>query len=359
MKLLQELSDLPGVSGDETEVRRYLAARLKERVDELYSDALGNLVAVKHGSASDGAAAQFKVLLTAHMDEVGLMVTDVDNSGLLRFATVGGVDERILLAKAVLVGKNRVPGVVGLKPVHLLKPEERKRIPDVESLYIDIGASKKEEAEGLVKVGDYVSFATKYTELGETARGKAFDDRVGCAALAEILDGTFPFTVYGVFATQEEVGSRGATVAAYRIDPDIAFALEGTVCDDMPKKRDVSPTSALGRGPALTIADRSVIADKTLVELLIDTARREGIPYQIKQPMIGGTDAGAIQRARGGVRSAVVAVPCRYIHSPVSIVSLTDLRHAILLMQRALGRIGQDQELIDQLKRGRTTTSHD
>lgn len=348
-ELLRDLSELPGVSGDEREVRRYLGSYLKDHVDELHSDTIGNLIAIKRARSGGQKQTTLKVMLTAHMDEVGLMVKSIDTSGLLRFAAVGGVDERILLAKTVLVGKDRVPGVIGLKPVHLLKPEERQKAPDIDSLYIDIGASTKEEAEKLVRVGDYASFSTKYLEMGQTARGKALDDRVGCALLADLLKQRYPFDLYGVFAAQEEVGLRGARVAAYRLAPHAAFALEGTVCNDLPKRKDVSPTTELGRGPALTIMDRSLIADKLLVDLLIDTARRQGIPYQIKQPAVGSTDGGAIQRVREGIRSAVVAVPVRYIHAPVSIISLDDFQNASLLMQRVLERLADEETIVGRI----------
>lgn len=348
-ELLRDLSELAGVSGNEQEVRGYLANHLRGHVDELRSDAIGNLVAIKHPRLSVEGILPLKVMLTAHMDEVGLMITNVDSNGMLRFASVGGVDERVLPAKAVVVGKSKVPGVIGLKPVHLLKSEERKVVPDMDSLYIDIGASSKEEAERLVHIGDYASFPTKYLELGQTARGKAFDDRVGCAILAELLKGDYSFTLQVVFAAQEEVGLRGARTAAYRLMPDIAFAVEGTVCDDMPKKRDVSPTSVLGKGPAITIVDRSLVADKLLVELLLDTARSHGIPHQIKQPLVGATDAGAVQRVGEGIRSAVLAVPVRYIHSPVSIVSLVDFQNTRLLMEQALRRLSRDKAYVERI----------
>lgn len=356
-ELLRELSELSGVSGNEHEVRGYLAAHLKEHVDELRSDAIGNVVATKHPRLRLEGSPPLRVMLTAHMDEVGLMITNVDSSGMLRLAPVGGVDVRVLPAKAVVVGKNKVPGVIGLKPVHLLKPEERKIIPDTDSLYIDIGAASKEEAERLVRVGDYASFPTKYLEMGQTARGKAFDDRAGCAILVELLKGDYPFTLHGVFAAQEEVGLRGARIAAYRLRPDVAFAIEGTVCDDTPKKKDVSPTSILGNGPAITIADRSLVADKLLVELLLDTARSQAIPHQIKQPLVGSTDAGAIQRVGEGIRSAVLAVPVRYIHSPVSIVSLVDFQNTRLLIEQALQRLSRDKSLADRILANRSPES--
>jgi endoglucanase len=352
MELLEQLSNLHGVSGDEGEVRRFLGARLRDRVDELSSDPLGNAIAIKRPQSEGGVIAGLRVMVTAHMDEVGLMITDIDNNGLLHFAKVGGVNERVLPASAVLVGAKRVPGVIGMKPIHLLRPDERQRIPEITSLTIDIGASNKEEAERLVKKGDYASFATTFTNLGSTVRGKAFDDRAGCAILTELLDDSYPFTFCGVFASQEEVGSRGATVATYRLAPHIVIALEGTVCDDLPKKKDVSHTSVLGGGPVITVMDKSLISDRMLVDLLRDTAHAHNIPFQIKQPMVGSTDAGAAQTIRAGVRAVVVAVPCRYIHSPASIASIEDYNNTLALLRHALTKLGTDQQLVEQLLRG-------
>ncbi|HDN81073.1 MAG TPA: M20/M25/M40 family metallo-hydrolase, partial [Chloroflexi bacterium] len=205
---------------------------------------------------------------------------------------------------------------------------------------IDIGASSKAEAEKLVKIGDYAAFATAFTQLGsKVVKGKAFDDRAGCAVLAELVKERYPFDVYAVFTVQEEVGLRGAKVAAFRIGPDAAFALEGTIADDLPKKKDVSPTTRLGYGPAITIMDRSFVAFQPLVRLLVDTAEAEGIPYQFKQPLVGGTDSGAIHLTKEGIPSATVAVPCRYIHSPASILNLEDFENTIRLMKATLRRL--------------------
>ncbi len=336
-KLLKELTEASGVSGNEGEVRRMIERAIADRVEGCRVDALGNLIAFKRG-----AGGGLKVMVAAHMDEVGLMITRIEKAGYLRFRKVGGIDDRVLLSKAVNIGEGKVPGVIGVKPIHLLKGEERRQVVKVEGMTIDIGVSSKEEAERLVKPGDYVAFATSYEELGESseellsAKGKAFDDRAGCVILVELLREQYPFDFYAAFTVQEEVGLRGAKVAAYAVEPDFAFALEGTVADDLPKEKDVSPTTELGKGPAITIMDRSFIADKRLVKLLVETAEREGIPYQIKAPGVGGTDAGAIHLSREGVPSATVAVPCRYLHSPVSLIRLADLRHTIELMKAAL-----------------------
>lgn len=336
--LLKELSEALGVSGHEGAVRQVIVGAIKDLVDEHHVDALGNLIAFKKGSGES----KRKVMLAAHMDEVGLMIVYVEREGSLRFRPVGGIDDRVLLSKKVLIGDNKVPGVIGVKPIHLLEPKQRNQVMRVEEMSIDIGAASKDEAEHSVKLGDYASFDVPFAELGGTLRavkGKAFDDRAGCAVLIELLRGSYPFDLYAAFTVQEEVGLRGAQVAAYSIAPDVAFALEGTICDDLPKERDVSPTTTLGAGPAITIMDRSVIADPRLVNLLVETAQKNGIPYQFKQPGIGGTDAGAIHLSRQGVPSAVVAVPSRYIHSPVCVLSLNDLDNAVRLMRETLAQV--------------------
>jgi len=335
--LLEELSNAFGPSGNEDEVRRLLARTLRDKVDSLEADALGNLIAFKAGG---GPEPRLKVMVDAHTDEIGLMVTRIEKNGLLGFRAVGGIDDRLLLAKRVVVGSERLPGVILAPPVHLSKPEQRKNVIKIDQLAIDIGTSSEDEAKKLVSIGDYVAFDTRFQVLStgglRTVTGKAFDDRAGCAVAALLAEEAYPVDLYLSFSAQEEVGLRGARVAAYRIEPDVAFALEGTVCDDMPKKKDVSPTTQLGKGPAITVMDRSFIADRRLVRLLVDTAEANGIPYQIKQPGVGGTDAGAIHLARTGVPSVAIAVPCRYIHAPVSLLSLEDFDRLVALMKATL-----------------------
>ncbi len=336
--LLRQLSEASGVSGNEGAVRQLILDAVRGLVDEHRVDALGNLITLKKGSGEK----RRKVMVAAHMDEIGLMVVYVEREGLLRFRPVGGIDARVLPSKKVLIGENRVPGVIGVKPVHLLEAKARNQVMKVEEMSVDIGASSKEEAERLVKIGDYATFDVAFSELGgglRAVKGKAFDDRAGCAVLIELLRESYSFDLHAVFTVQEEVGLRGARVAAYSIAPDIAFALEGTICDDSPKKRDVSPTTVMGAGPAITIMDRSVIADRRLVDLLVDTAKKSGIPYQFKQPGMGSTDAGAIHLSREGVPSTVVAVPSRYIHAPVCMLSLNDLDNAVRLMAETLAQV--------------------
>jgi endoglucanase len=335
--LLEKLSNAFGPSGCEDEVRQILARAVGEHVDDLMTDALGNLIAHKRGS---GAEPRLKVMVDAHTDEVGLMITRIEKNGLLGFRAVGGIDARLLLAKGVVVGQKRLPGVIIAPPIHLTDPEQRKSIIKIEKSLIDIGAKNQEEAKGLAEIGDYVTFGTRFRVLSEdglrTAKGKAFDDRVGCAAAAALAEGDYPVDLYLSFSAQEEVGLRGARVAAYRIEPDIAIALEGTVCDDTPKKKDVSPTTVLGKGPAITLMDHTFVADRHLNRILVDAAEQQGIPHQFKQPGVGGTNMGAVHLSRTGVPSAAVAVPCRYIHAPAGMLSLNDLDNLILLMQEML-----------------------
>jgi putative aminopeptidase FrvX len=335
--LLEELSNAFGPSGNEQEVCRLLARAVRDHVDDLQTDALGNLIAFKRGT---GPEPRLKVMIDAHTDEVGLMITRIEKNGTLGFRAVGGIDDRLLLAKRVVVGDKRLPGVILAPPIHLTKPDQRQQVIKIDQLVIDVGAGSEDETKDLVQIGDYAAFATRFQVLAEdglrTVKGKAFDDRAGCAVAAALAEGEYAVDLYLSFSAQEEMGLRGARVAAYRIEPDVAFALEGTVCDDTPKKEDLSPTTRLGHGPAITVMDRSFIADRRLVQLLTETAEARGIPYQFKQPGVGGTDAGAIHLSKTGVPSAAVSVPCRYIHAPASLLSLNDFDHAVALMRATL-----------------------
>jgi endoglucanase len=334
--MLKELSEAIGVSGNEREVRAILLDAVRERVDEVKVDAMGNLLTLKRGTGRR----RMRVMLSAHMDEVGLMVMGHDKDGFLKMATVGGIDPRLLPGTLFKIGPERIPGVIGIKPIHLTDDKEDEKAAKIKDLVLDIGATSKDEAKKLAPLGTYAAFATEFREMGPTVSGKAFDDRAGCAVLVELLRGDrFSFDLHATFTVQEEVGLRGARVAAYAINPDCAFALEGTIADDIPKDKDVSPTTELGKGPAITIMDRSFIADRRLLRLLTGTSDELGIPYQFKQPGIGGTDTGAIHLAREGVPSATVAVPCRYIHSPVAILSLGDFENTVRLMRESLSRL--------------------
>jgi putative aminopeptidase FrvX len=342
--ILKQLSEAIGVSGDEGEVRELVLDAVREHVDDVRIDAMGNVLALKRGKgrlqSPRDSERRLRVLVAAHTDEIGLMVVDHDKDGFLRVRPVGGIDARLLPGVLLKVGPERRPGVIGVKPIHLLKDDEQEKVAKIEELAVDIGAKTKEEAQKLAPLGTYATFATRFRELGPTVMGKAFDDRVGCAVLVELLQGEpFRFDLHAAFTVQEEVGLRGASVAAYATDPDCGLALEGTVADDLPKEKEGSPTTELGKGPAVTVMDRSFIADKRLVQLLTSTAEKLDIPYQIKQPGIGGTDSGAIHKTRGGVPSVTVAVPCRYIHSPAAILSLDDFKNTVRLVRESLSRL--------------------
>ncbi len=334
-EILIKLSNVKATSGDETEMRRTVRPYVEEHVDDLRVDALGNLLTVKKGFGE----VPLKVLVTAHMDEVGLMVVDHDSSGLLHVRAVGGIDARLLPGLDVRVGEEQLPGVIGLQAIHRAK-ENAKKVTPLEKLTVDIGAASEDEAKNLAPIGTRVTFATEARRLGDLIAGKAFDDRAGCTTLISLLQAPpYPFDLHAVFTVQEEVGLRGARVAAYTVDPDVAFALEGTIADDLPKEEDASPTSEIGKGPVITVMDRSYISDARLLRYTIRLAEELEIPYQFKQPGVGGTDSGAIHLARGGVPTLTVAVPCRYIHSPTSLLHPQDLERTATLMEALLRRL--------------------
>ncbi len=342
MKILKQLSEAMGVSGAEGEVRSAILGLIEPHVDEIKTDTMGNVLACKKGTARGN---RLKVMLDAHMDEVGLMVIGYDGKGMLKVAAVGGLDDRILLGTRVLVGPKKIPGVIGAKPIHLLSDSESEKVVKIDAMRVDIGAENKDAAKRQAKLGTRIGFDTPFMEIGSYARGKAFDDRAGCAVLVHLLQGEpFPFDLWGAFTVQEEVGLRGARVAAHAIEPDLAFVLEGTIADDLPKEEDedVSPTTELGQGPALSVMDRSVIYDRQLNRLLTDTAEELGIPYQFKQPGIGGTDAGGINISREGVPVAALSVPCRYIHSPTAMLNKRDYRNTSTLLRESLSRLDRN-----------------
>lgn len=341
--LLERLSNEFGPSGRERAVRALIKAEVEPVCDRVEVDALGNLIAFKAGT---GPEPRLKVMLAAHMDEVGFMITEVGKDGLLSFRAVGGLDARMLLAKRVVIGDERVPGVIGAPVPHLQTPESARKVPEIDDLSIDIGATDDKAAGSKVKVGDYAAFATRFNILSTdpawpTVRGKAFDDRAGCTALIGLLAERYPVDLYAVFTVQEEVGLRGARVAAHRVEPDAAISLEGTICNDLPQEpdEDTTPVTRLGDGPAITLMDRSLVSHPGLVRLLQEVAESEGIRVQYKAPGLGGTDSGAIHLTRAGVPSITVAVPCRYIHGPAAILNLNDLQNTVRLVAAALRRI--------------------
>lgn len=336
---LKVLSELNGASGAEKPVRDALKETLQPYVDRLFTDKMGNLIAEKKVDSSGP-----KVMLAAHMDEVALMITEITQEGYLKFKPVGGIDVRILLAKSVVIGKKRVNGVIGSKAIHLTKAAERQKALELEQLYIDIGAKSKEEAAQHVEVGAYAYFDTVFEPFGRAHwKGKALDDRVGCAVLTEILKKDYPFPVVGVFTVQEEVGLRGAKVAAYHVKPDFAIVLEGTVSGDILDVEDQSWVTEIGKGPACSLMDSSTIYSPKLVRQLVALAKEKGIPLQFRRGNSGGNDAGVIHLAHGGVPSLAISVPCRYIHSLASVVAESDIQATVALVDAALRNLVENR----------------
>ncbi len=337
---IRQLSLAFGVSGHEGEVRNIIRGRLAALDVRLETDALGNLSAVLNEGRD------FSVMVDAHMDEVGLMVSCVEEDGRLRFVTLGGWDTRVLPAHQVeLLSRHGkiVQGVIGTPPPHTQGPEEQKKPFQVEDLFIDVGASSGEEAEGLgITVGVPGVLSVPFTRLaGGTFTGKALDDRVGCALLVALMEHFSrqppDYTLVANFSVQEETGLRGATTAANRIRPDLAFAVEGTTGDTpgFPKHRR---PAQVGFGPAVTVADRSILVRPELVEFILEVAKELEIRHQVKRPLTGGTNAGAIHLSGSGVLTAVVSVPCRYIHSPVSLACEQDVLQTYALLRALLDR---------------------
>jgi len=333
IKLLERLCNACAVSGDEGEVRQIVLAEVRPHADEVQVDALGNVLVTRRGRGRN----RLRIMLDAHMDEVGFMLVAEEGDGLYRFELVGNIDVRYLPGKAVMVGKDHTPGVIGTGPVHLAGSDELKRKPALDSLRIDLGPG------GRAKLGDWATFATQFRRVGPTLHSKAIDDRIGVASLIELLK-TAPdhIDLLLAFSVQEEIGLRGAKVAGYRFDPDLAIAVDATPAHDLPRydgQESAFYNTKLGQGPAIYVYNASTIDDPRLVEFLRQTAESEHIPYQVRQPGGGGTDAGAIQRGRAGIPVVSVSVPHRYSHSPVSLAYITDWKHTLTLMHEALMRI--------------------
>ncbi len=339
---LKRLSDAFGVSGFEEEVREEIKTIISPYVDSLRVDTLGNLFAIRKGKGN------FTVMLDAHMDEVGFMVKWIDEKGYLRFAPIGGWDSRIIPGHRVEImtraGEKRY-GVIGSAPPHILTEEERKKPIPLDKMFIDVGAASREEVvEMRIKIGDPLTIHYPFMNIQDGyVTGKAFDDRVGCAVMIEtarrLADDDLDVDLVLAFVIGEEVGLRGARTAAYQIDPDLAIALEGTIGADMPGVPEESQPVRLGRGPAITVADRSIIVSRRIVTALEQVADDAAIPYQYKLPTYGGTDAGAIHLTRAGILSGVVSVPCRFIHSPTSTMRLNDFENTVRLMRNFIVRI--------------------
>jgi len=329
--MLKELCELLGVSSQEEKVRDFIRQNVQDHAQEIIEDPYGNLIVRK------GPVTKPKLMLAAHMDEVGFMIMHIEKNGLLKFNPIG-IGVHTLLAKRVIIGKERIPGVIGAKPAHLVQEDELKKWPDIKNLFVDIGAASKEAASKLVEIGDCGTFDTAYREVGDTMYGKAFDNRLGCYMLIDLIR-NYDLPGYYVFSVQEEMGLRGARIAGFRVAPDVALAIDTTGSAEWPTDKDVPGVPVIGGGPVITVSDLSIICDRRLVDLLMETARAHGITYQIKKPGVGGTDAGPIHLVRSGVPTAVLSLPARYIHSPLSMASRNDLTRGIKLLTLTVEKI--------------------
>ncbi len=334
---LEKLSNACGVTGRENEVKDLMIQLLKPYSDEIQVDKMENVIAIKKGNAKAP-----KIMLAAHMDEVGLMVKTITKDGFLQFSKMGGIDDRILPAQkvAVYTKKGVFPGIIGSKPPHIQKEEERKKIITYDDLFIDVGAENKEDASNMgVEIGDPVSFDIKYVKLSKNVViGKAFDNRAGCITMVEtlkLLEKT-ECTVCAVGTVQEEVGLRGAATAAFGVDPDLAIALDVTIAGDVPGVREFDTTVKMGKGPALTISDSGLITHPKVLRWLIETAEEEKIPFQIESGLLGSTDAARISMTRQGIPSGNISIATRYIHSPVGMLSLKDIENSAKLTAAAI-----------------------
>lgn len=330
IKLLEKLCNAMSVSGDEGEVRRIVLEEVKPHADEVKVDALGSVLVRRKSTGKK----PLRVLLDAHMDEIGFMIVKDDGDGLYEFRPVGGIDERHLVGKQVIVGKDHTPGVIGAKPIHLTSSGERSHTVDVDSMRIDLGP------DGKAKAGDRAAFATKFRRVGPSILAKSIDNRIGVAILIELLkNAPYDVELCLAFSVQEEIGLRGATVAGYFFDPDLAIAVDSTPARDLPDydgRENYTYNTKLGLGPAIYPAHAPVISDPRLVNFLAKVAEKHKIPHQFRQPGGGGTDAGAIQQARSGVPVVSVSVPHRYTHSPISISRVDDWKNTLNLLHAAL-----------------------
>lgn len=318
---METLCCLDGVSGSENEIRDYILERAMPLADEIITDAIGNILVFKKGAK----APAHKLMLCAHMDEVGLIVTHITDDGYLRFAAAGGVDRRVLPGKKVYVGAERVPGFIGTKAIHLTTAEQRKNIPPMKDMFIDIGAADAESAKKLVALGDWVAFDDTVIRFGDGfIKAKAIDDRCGCASMLTLLESDLPCDCWFAFTVQEEVGCRGATVAASIIEPEIALILEGTTAGDLPDAEGAARTCELGGGVVIPFMDGGAIYDRALYAQLGATAEKNGIRWQTKTRVAGGTDASVIQRGGSGCRVAAISVPVRNLHSPSCVARIDE-----------------------------------
>jgi endoglucanase len=330
--LLSKISETPGVSGFEQEIREVILKEITPFVDEITVDPLGNIIAIKKGEDRSK-----KVMIPAHMDEIGFIVTHIDSDGFLRFHTLGGFDPKTLTAQRVLVhGKDKtLMGVMGSKPIHVMSPEERNKVPQIKDYFIDLGMSK-DEVEKYVTIGTPITRERKLVEMGDCVNSKSLDNRVSVYVLIEVLKSlkneSIPYDLFAVFSVQEEVGLRGANTAAHTLDPDFGICLDTTIAYDVPGNVGYDQITKLGEGTAIKIMDGSVICDYRMVEYMKQCASENNIKCQLEILTAGGTDTGAIQRmAKSGSIVGAISIPTRHIHQVIEMCHKKDIEQSILL----------------------------
>ncbi len=333
LDLVKKLCLLDATSGDEGAVRNAIIEEIKDFC-EYKIDNLGNIIAFKKGKNTPSR----KIMLDAHMDEVGLIITSVTADGFLKFSTVGGIDTGVLISRRVKINGN-ISGVIGLKPVHLCHGDEGKKLPKADDLYIDIGAKCKEEALSLVSLGDTAVMCGDFIKTGDKILSKALDDRIGCAILISLIKEESEYDFYASFSVQEEVGLRGAKVSAFAVNPDFAIILEGTTAADIADVAEEKQVCNLGLGAAVSFMDRSTLYDRELYNLALSS----GIPCQSKRFVSGGNNAGAVHLSREGVRTVAISVPCRYIHSASSAADIKDIDSAYKLAKHLISKIAKEE----------------
>ncbi len=326
---LKDLCSLYGGSGREENVREYIIEQIKDFAR--YSvDPLGNIIAFKKGANTP----ENKVMLAAHMDEVGFIVNYITEKGFLKFTSVGGVDPAVICGKPVFVGSSRIAGAVGMKPVHLLKSDEKDKLPGIDEMYIDIGANDADEAKQLVSLGDRVYFESGFYKFGNGfIKARALDDRAGCAVLIDLIKSEPSYDLWFAFTVQEEVGLRGAKTAAYSIAPDYAIVVEATTAADISGVTGEKRVCELGKGAVVSYMDNGTVYNMDLYNRAFELAQKNNIKVQPKTQVAGGNDAGAIHTSRGGVKTLSISLPCRYLHSPSCVIKEEDLKDVRQLTQ--------------------------
>lgn len=332
---IEALSLLCGASGSERAVREWIIARLPADKTEYTVDVMGNLLVTYHGNRRTGQ----KIMLEAHMDEVGVIVTYIEENGLLRFTPLGGISPAVLCGKR-MVFTNGTVGVIGIKPIHLSSESERTHFAKAEDLYIDIGAASKAEAGKRVAPGDTAVFQSEFIRFGHgKIKGKALDDRAGCAMLLQLMQRDDLPNLTFVFTVQEEVGLRGAEAAAFTVAPDWALVVETTTAADLPEVAGEKQVCQLGSGPAVSFMDRATVYDPALYRMAMELAQKHQIPAQTKTIVAGGNDSGAVHKSRGGVKTLAVSLPCRYLHSPACVLDTTDIDAGLALLEKLIGAL--------------------